>query len=143
MDVAEVCDRDAEQKMIDRIAKEERRQQAKDAREKGFIDLSVACACFGFILPPAGKGEAPMTSGQKAELERFKVYATEVTEGQASWMIGRLQARERLGLATVKQVRKLRQFGVAGALKMTVAQASARIGTDWRIAGKKTFTYRR
>ena len=84
-----------------------------------------------------------MTSGQKAELERFKVYATEVTEGQASWMISRLQARERLGLATVKQVRKLRQFGVAGALKMTVAQASARIGTDWRIAGKKTFTYRR
>jgi hypothetical protein len=43
----------------------------------------------------------------------------------------------------VKQVRKLRQFGVGGALKMTVAQASARIGTDWRISGKKTFTYRR
>jgi hypothetical protein len=143
MDVAEVCDRDAEQKMIDRIAKEERRQQAKDAREKGFIDLSVACACFGFILPPAGKDEAPMTSGQKAELERFKVYAVEVTGSQASWMIGRLQARERLGLATVKQVRKLRQFGVGGALKMTVAQASARIGTDWRMAGKKPFTIRR
>lgn len=143
LDVAEVSDRDAEQRMIDRIAKEERRKEAKEARERGLIDLSVACACFGFVLPPAVKGEGLMTASQKAELERHKVYATEVTEGQAAWMIGRLLARERLGLATAKQVRKLRQFGVAGALNMTVAQASARIGSDWRIAGRKTFTYRR
>lgn len=139
---AEMQDRDAEQRMLDRIAKEERRQQAKEARERGFVDLSVACACFGFILPPAGNGEAQMTAGQEAELNRHKVYAKGLTEAQASWMIGRLLARERMGLATVKQVRKLRQFGVANALKLTVAQASHAIGSDWRISGRKVFTNR-
>ena len=142
MGEADLCDRDAEAKMIDRIAKEERRQQAKEARELGLIDLSVACACFGFALPPAGKEEPLMTSRQEAELNRRQVYAKGITASQADWMIGRLVARERLGLATVKQVRKLRQFGVAAALKMTVAQASWAIGNDWRMTGRKTFTFR-
>ncbi len=139
---AEMQDKSAEQRMIERIAKEERRQQAKEAREMGFVDLSVACACFGFILPPVAKDEPLMTAGQEAELNRHKVYAKGVTASQASWMIGRLQARERLGLATVKQIRKLRQFGIANALKLTVTQASQAIGADWRMAGKNTFTNR-
>jgi membrane-bound ClpP family serine protease len=50
--LAESTDRDAEQAMLARIAKEERKAAAKEAREKGLIDLSVALTCYGYILPP-------------------------------------------------------------------------------------------
>ena len=73
---------------------------------------------------------------QTAELARFNVHAKGLTSDQADWMIGRLKAREALGLATVKQVRKLRQFGHSNALKLTVAQASHAISSDWRIGNK-------
>ena len=128
---AEGCDRDAEQAMLDRIAREERRADAKEAREKGLVDLSVACSVFGFILPPAG--ETPMFHYQTAELARYGVYAKGLTADQADWMIGRLKAREALGMATVKQVRKLQQFGVRGADRLTKDSASKAIAADWRM----------
>jgi hypothetical protein len=40
-------------------------------------------------------------------------------------------------MATVKQVRKLRQFGVRNPERMTKNQASKAIGSDWRITGSK------
>jgi len=134
---AEVLDRDAESAMLARIAQEEKRSEAKEAKELGLIDLSVAAACFGFVLP-AATSEQPMTAGQKATLELFKVYAGRgVTMEQAAWMISRLKARQALGLATVKQVRKLRQFGVKNAWNLTMVQASASISNDWRMNSRR------
>jgi hypothetical protein len=58
-----------------------------------------------------------------------------MTVDQAEWMLGRLKAREALGLATLKQVRKLKQFGVRGAERLSKESASKAIGADWRISG--------
>jgi len=133
---AEMADRDAEQNILARIAAEEKRSAAKEAREKGCIDLSVACSCFGLILPPV-ESQTPATASQKAELERFKVYAGgEVTTEQASWMLSRLYFRQRCGLATPKQVRKLIQFGFKNAERMTFEQAGHSISNDWRMTSR-------
>ena len=70
---------------------------------------------------------------QTTELARYGVYAKNLTSSQADWMIGRLRAREALNMATVKQVRKLQQFGVRGAERMTKDAASKAISSDWRM----------
>ena len=128
---AEICDRKAEDIMLARIAKEEAKASAQEAKEKGLVDLSVACAVFGFVLPPACT--SPATPAQVSELASRQVYAKGVTFEQAKWLIGRLKAREALGLASVKQVRKLQQFGIRGATSMTKESASKAIGSDWRV----------
>ena len=130
---AEMADRDAEQTILARIAAEEKRADAKAAREKGCIDLSVAVSCFGLILPPSAS-QKPATPDQKAALERFKVHAgSDVTEEQASWMLSRLYFRQRLGLATPKQARLLVQFGVKNPERLSFDEASKAIGNDWRM----------
>ena len=131
MTAAEICDRKAEEIMLARIAKEEAKASAQEAKEKGLVDLSVACAVFGFVLPPACT--SPATPAQVSELATRQVYAKGVTFEQAKWLIGRLKAREALGLASVKQVRKLQQFGIRGATSMTKESASKAIGSDWRV----------
>ena len=132
---AEVCDRNAEEAMLARIAKEEAKASAKEAKEKGLVDLSVACAVFGYVLPPACTN--PATPAQVSELASKQVYAKGLTFEQAKWMIGRLKAREALGLASVKQVRKLQQFGIRGATQMSKDSASKAIGSDWRVQGHR------
>lgn len=132
---AEFTDRDAEKAMLDRIEKEEKKAAAKEARELGLIDLSTACAVFGFVLPPPG--EYPMFYYQTTELARHGVHGVGMTSDQADWVIGRLKAREALGLATAKQVRKLRQFGIARPTILTKEQASKAIGSDWRMQPAK------
>ena len=134
LDLADACDRSAEDAMLRRIAFEESKAQAREAKEKGLIDLSVACAVFGFVLP-APTTESAMFGYQATELERYGVYAKGMTVDQAEWMLGRLKAREALGLATLKQVRKLKQFGVRGAERLSKESASKAIGADWRISG--------
>ena len=47
-----------------------------------------------------------------------------------------MEERQRLGLATAKQVRKLRQFGHRKANTYSIDQASKAIGSDWRITGR-------
>lgn len=134
--VAESADVHAEENMLRRIAKEEAKASAKEAIALGLVDLSVACMCFGFVLPaPAAK--TPALADQTAWLASRGVHARGLTEDQAQWMIGRLKAREAMELATVKQVRKLRQFGVRNPERMTKNQASKAIGSDWRITGSK------
>jgi hypothetical protein len=66
-----------------------------------------------------------------------QVYAKGLTFVQAKWLLGRLKAREALGLATIKQVRKLQQFGVRGATQMSKESATKAIGSDWRIQGHR------
>jgi hypothetical protein len=67
----------------------------------------------------------------------FKVYASkDVTFEQASWMISRLYFRQRCGLATPKQVRKLIQFGIRNADRMTFEQAGHAISNDWRMTSR-------
>jgi hypothetical protein len=132
---AEVCDRNAEEAMLARIAKEEAKASAQEAKERGLVDLSVACAVFGYVLPPACTN--PATFAQVSDLATKQIYAKGLTFEQAKWMIGRLKAREALGLATVKQVRKLHQFGIRGATQMTKESASKAIGSDWRVQGSR------
>jgi superfamily II DNA or RNA helicase len=132
LDAAEACDRQAEESMLRRIAAEEQRSATKEAKELGLVDLSVACAVFGFVLP-ASTTESSMFGYQASELARYGVHARGMTVDQADWMIARLKAREALNLATVKQVRKLQQFGVRGAERLSKDSASKAIASDWRM----------
>jgi hypothetical protein len=132
LDAAEACDRQAEESMLRRIASEEQRSSTKEAKELGLVDLSVACAVFGFVLP-APTSESSMFGYQASELARYGVHARGMTVDQADWMIARLKAREALNMATVKQVRKLQQFGVRGAERLTKDSASKAISSDWRM----------
>ncbi len=97
--VADACDRHAEETMLRRIAAEEQRSATKEAKELGLVDLSVACAVFGFVLP-ASTSDSSMFHYQGTELARYGVYAKGMTADQADWMIARLKAREALNLAT-------------------------------------------
>lgn len=132
LEAAEACDRQAEESMLRRIAAEEQRSATKEAKELGLVDLSVACAVFGFVLP-APTSESAMFGYQASELARYGVHARGMTSDQADWMIARLKAREALNLATVKQVRKLQQFGVRGAERLSKESASKAIASDWRM----------
>jgi hypothetical protein len=132
LDAAEACDRHAEEGMLRRIAAEEQRSATKEAKELGLVDLSVACAVFGFVLP-APTTESAMFGYQASELSRYGVHARGMTSDQAEWMIARLKAREALNLATLKQVRKLQQFGVRGAERLSKESASKAISSDWRM----------
>jgi ERCC4-related helicase len=132
LDAAEACDRHAEEGMLRRIAAEEQRSATKEAKELGLVDLSVACAVFGFVLP-APTTESSMFGYQASELARYGVHARGMTVDQADWMIARLKAREALNLATLKQVRKLQQFGVRGADRLSKESASKAISSDWRM----------
>jgi superfamily II DNA or RNA helicase len=132
LDAAQGCDRQAEEAMLRRIAAEEQRSATKEAKELGLVDLSVACAVFGFVLP-ASTSDSSMFHYQGTELARYGVYAKGMTADQADWMIARLKAREALNLATIKQVRKLQQFGVRGAERLSKDSASKAISSDWRM----------
>jgi superfamily II DNA or RNA helicase len=132
LEAAQGCDRQAEEAMLRRIAAEEQRSATKEAKELGLVDLSVACAVFGFVLP-AATSDSSMFHYQSTELARYGVYARGMTADQADWMIARLKAREALNLATVKQVRKLQQFGVRGAERLSKDSASKAIASDWRM----------
>jgi hypothetical protein len=60
-----------------------------------------------------------------------------MTRVQADWLIRKLHQRQALGLATVKQVRKLVQFGVRNPSLLTMAQASVSITSDWRMSYRR------
>jgi hypothetical protein len=78
-----------------------------------------------------------MTPNQKNTLERFQIYAPhDLPLEHARYIIQKMEERQRLGLATAKQVRKLRQFGHRKANTYSIDQASKAIGSDWRITGR-------
>lgn len=134
---ADMVDQETEREVVARIIAEASKAEAKEAREKGLVDLSTAVSCFGYVLPSDEAGE-PATGPQRGILESFKVYASAgMTRVQADWMIRKLHQRQALGLATVKQVRKLIQFNVKNASLLTMAQASASISRDWRMSYRR------
>jgi superfamily II DNA or RNA helicase len=129
-------DEQAENRLLANLKRLEGRKNAKEARERGLIDLSVVTPLLGLTPPPAASGDEPMTDLQSAQLEQHKIYAPKgTTYGQAKWMLHKMS--ERIGLATLRQVRKLRQFGHRNAQIYTFSQASNAIGNDWRISGTK------
>jgi superfamily II DNA or RNA helicase len=132
---AEMTDQDAEQKLLEKIKRIEKQQAKEEAKNRGLLDLSIVTPLFGFTPPPTEAGE-PMTDWQKNLLERFQIYApADLPKAHAEYIIQKMYERQRLGLATAKQVRKLRQFGHKRANTYTVDQASKAIGSDWRISG--------
>lgn len=132
-----MIDQETEQAVVARIIAEASKAEAKEAREKGLIDLSTAVSCFGYVLPSDEAGEVA-DGQQRATLERFKVHASAGMKAtQADWLIRKLYQRQALGLATIKQVRKLVQFGVRNASTLTMAQASASISGDWRMNSRR------
>lgn len=136
LELAEATDRNSEENMLKRIAIEESKAKSKEAKERGLVDISVACSVFGYIMPEISNDE-PMTASQRKDLELRQIYAADLSFHQATWLIGRLKAREALGLATLKQVRKLQHFGIRNADRMTKESASKAIGADWRMQTKK------
>jgi superfamily II DNA or RNA helicase len=136
---AEVEDSQAEERLLKRIKQEQNKKDAKDAAARGLIDLSVVTPLFGFVPPPTTSA-TPMTRYQKEALERFQIYANDsLSEAHAAYILSKMRERAALQLATIKQVKKLRQFGHRNADGYTIEQASRAIGTDWRISGRNKF----
>jgi hypothetical protein len=133
---AEATDSDAERKLLEKIKRIERQQAKEDAKIRGLLDLSVVTPLFGFTPPPTESTEQ-MTPNQKNTLERFQIYAPhDLPLEHARYIIQKMEERQRLGLATAKQVRKLRQFGHRKANTYSIDQASKAIGSDWRVTGR-------
>jgi superfamily II DNA or RNA helicase len=129
-------DEQAENRLLANLKRLDNKKNAKDARARGLIDLSIVTPLLGLTPPPALEGDALMTESQSRRLEQNQIYAPEgTTSAQAEWMIRKMT--ERNGLATIRQVRKLRQFGHRNPQLYSFSQASQAIGNDWRISGTK------
>lgn len=72
--------------------------------------------------------EMPPTDEQTRALTAAGLWTEQVTQGYAIRLLKRLEERKALGLATPKQVVKLRQFGEVNADLLTVGQAGAILG---------------
>jgi superfamily II DNA or RNA helicase len=130
-------DQNAEARLIAKLKRLEREEAAEEAKERGLIDLSVVVPLFGFIPPPIEEGEGAMSNEQSLMLQRFQIYApADLGAKQAAYILRKMNERQRLGLATPRQVRKLRQFGHTNANGYSFELASKAIGSDWRIAGR-------
>jgi len=126
-------DVDREAQFLKRLKAAEAKQAAKEARERGLIDLSLAQPLLGLTPPPPAKDDEQAQPHQYSLLEKYQIYATGLTYWQAQWLIHAMQKRQQAGMATLKQVKKLRQFGHRNAAYYTLTQASHAIGSDWRI----------
>jgi len=136
---ADTTDRDAEAKLEQQLRDLEAKQEAKEAKEMGLVDLTSTLCVMGFTLPPV-TSDAPIDPYVKNLLAiRHKVFVQGITDNQGRWLLKQLDDRQRLNYATVKQVRKLRQFGHRHASTYTFEQASKAISSDWRIAGRGRF----
>jgi len=129
---ADIEDQEAESRLLAKLRRLESRKEAKEAKARGLVDLSVVTPLLGLTPPPAEDGDSPMYGWQKSILESFQVYAPGLTFAQAQFLIKRLE--ERKGLASIRQVRKLRQFGHRNAHLYSFTKASSAIGSDWRIS---------
>lgn len=134
---ADMEDEAAENRLLDKLRRLEAKKDAKEARRKGLVDLSVVTPLLGLTPPPAADGDTLMYDWQKRILEGFQIHAPGLTFDQAQYLIKRME--ERRGMATVRQVRKLRQFGHRNAHLYSQSQASHAIGTDWRLTGGVRF----
>jgi hypothetical protein len=131
-------DEQAENRLLANLKRLDNKKNAKDARAMGLIDLSIVTPLLGLTPPPALDGDALMTDLQKRRLEPYQIYAPAgTTSAQAEWMIRKMYERSRNGLASIRQVRKLRQFGHRNPQIYSFSQASQAIGNDWRISGTK------
>lgn len=72
--------------------------------------------------------EEPPTIVQRKALSEWGVWTENITRGFAVKLLERIEQREALGLATPKQVLKLRQFGEPNADTMTKGQAGYFLG---------------
>jgi hypothetical protein len=137
LDDAIAEDHAAEDRLIAKLKKLEKEQMSKDAKDRGLVDLSIVTPLLGLTPPPLVEGEVPMTDAQRGALERFQVFCAELGKEQASFLLTKLHQRQALGLASVRQVKRLRQFGHARAATYTFQQASAAMAGDWRVNRNK------
>jgi superfamily II DNA or RNA helicase len=79
----------------------------------------------------------PPTMEQLKALTEWGVWTEKITRGFAVKLLERIEERERLGLATPKQVRLLRQYGEPNADTMTKGEAGYRIGLGTRSYGRR------
>ena len=122
------------------LARELEEAQKRRKAPRGFVDpLAWAVGIhdsnlteYEAVMPWE---EEPPTDSQRAELDAAGIWTERMTRGFATVLIERLRERARLGLATPKQVAKLRQFGNPNADVMTKGQAGMWLGH--RLAGRK------
>ena len=134
---AQLEDQDAEHRLLNKLKRLESEEAAEQAKERGLIDLSVVTPLLGITPPPAEEGEAALSQEQRLQLERFQIFApADLGAKQAAYILRKMYERQKLNLATPRQVRKLRQFGHNAANGYTFEQASKAISSDWRISGR-------
>ena len=112
------------------LAEEERRQRYADVRAKAAYSAHEVSAFYVFGLTPrqelgweVGK---PLTTGQKAALEKAGINTRGLTCTQASQLLSEVFRRQQTHQCTFKQARKLAQYGYR--TDIPFAQANEIIG---------------
>lgn len=127
-----------EEETAERNAREEREanlakklKEAKDARRKNKLFDPLNCASvlgiYGLIdySPTFAWQSEEITEKQKKYLENCKVDTSGMSKGEAHLLIEEMERRRITGLATLKQVKKLKEFGFLRTDEWTKAEASA------------------
>lgn len=130
-----------EEETAERNAREEREanlakklKEAKDARRKNKLFDPLNCASvlgvYDFIdySPTFAWQSEEMTERQKKYLENRNIDISGMSKGEAHLLIEEMERRRKTGLATLKQVKKLKEFGFLRTDEWTKAEASAVMG---------------
>lgn len=119
---------------VEEALAEQLREAAKNRKApRGMIDpLAWAVGIHDSDLeqyePTMPWEELPITPQQQHDLQGFGFWLEKINRGMAVRIIERLRLRRMAGLASPKQVMKLRQFGEANAELMTKEQAGYALG---------------
>lgn len=125
-------------KLAEREARERRLarklQEAKEARRKNKMLDPLSCASalgvYDFIdySPTFAWQSEEMTEKQKKYLENRNIDTSGMSKGEAHLLIEEMERRRTTGLATLKQVKKLKEFGFLRTDEWTKEEASAVMG---------------
>ena len=115
---------------LEKAADKHRNKQARTINPVSFA-LAIGDRALAHYVPTSSANEAPASKEAKDFLLSMGLDTTAITNaGQANLAISRLRERQRLGLATPKQLTLLRQFGWAEekVALVSMKQAGAIIG---------------
>jgi superfamily II DNA or RNA helicase len=123
------ADDDVTSEREQRLADELRARSRRKARSVDAMEFCLAVHAATDYEPECAWEKKPVSDAQRKLLERMGFDAASMpTRGQASRVLDIVFDRQRKGLATVKQLRMLKQMGHPSPETVTIRDASAWIG---------------
>jgi superfamily II DNA or RNA helicase len=124
----------------DRLQEELRKQANRKAKTIDAMELSLSLHNIeaAEYEPSFNWERGPVSPGQRAVLEKFGIGMDTVRcKGHASKILDMLFSRSKLGLATPRQLKYLRQLGHPSPETATFKEASAYLDARWKEKSKK------